>query len=103
MLSLDLAKLCRTIEEHDGLQTAGRLRSSNGVLLSCTLPAAVGDRCQVITPAGKPLLGEIIGFSGSTAFLVLYEEGAEIQPGMQVVRKGQGMTVPVGEGLLGRI
>jgi len=103
MLRLDLGKLCRTIETHDGLRTAGKLRSSNGVLLSCSLPAAVGDRCEVVPPHGRPMLGEVIGFNDGTAYLVLYEEGAEIYPGLPVVRQGHGLTVPVGEGLLGRI
>ena len=103
MLQLNLSKLCQTVEAHDGLRTSGKLRSSNGVLLTCTLPAAVGDRCLVETPQGRSLLGEVIGFKDGVAYLVLYEDGADVHPGMAVIRQGSGLVVPVGEGLLGRI
>ncbi|HZT82339.1 MAG TPA: FliI/YscN family ATPase, partial [Gemmataceae bacterium] len=35
--------------------------------------------------------------------LVPYEQGEELSPGMTVLRRGRGLSVPVGEGLLGRI
>ena len=45
----------------------------------------------------------MIGFNNGLAYLVPYEQGEELSPGMTVVRRGRGLSVPVGTGLLGRI
>jgi flagellum-specific ATP synthase len=90
------------IHAFDLFQTAGRLRGSRGLLLSCTLPAAIGDHCQIVTAQGKAFLGEVIGFANDLAHVVLYENG-EVSPGMSVVRRDRGATLPVGVGLLGRV
>lgn len=92
----------KEIESFDLFQSSGKLRSMKGLLLSCTLPAAVGDQCKVLGPGGRSYLGEVIGFSNGLAYLVLYEHG-EVSPGMTVVRLGQASTLPVGYGLLGRV
>ena len=62
------------------------LRSAPGVILSCTLPAAVGDQCCILTPGGREILAEVIGFNNGLAYLVPYEQGEELSPGMTVVR-----------------
>lgn len=103
MLKIDVNKLCRKIDEHEIFQTAGKLRSATGLLLSCTLPAAVGDQCEIRTPGGRSVLAEVIGFANSEAHLVAYERGGEVHPGMPVFRKGHGIAVPVGHSLLGRV
>lgn len=101
---MNTAALLGEIESFDLFQMSGKLRSSRGLLLSCTLPAAVGDHCQVLSAKGqgRAYLGEVIGFSNDQAFLVLYEQG-EVHPGMDVVRLGHGRTLHVGRGLLGRV
>ncbi|MFO0966551.1 MAG: FliI/YscN family ATPase [Gemmataceae bacterium] len=90
------------IDSFDVFQTAGKLRSSKGLLLSCTLPAAVGDHCQVLSSQGAGYLGEVIGFGNDQAHVVLYEQ-AEVHPGMTVVRRERGATLLAGDGLLGRV
>jgi flagellum-specific ATP synthase len=102
MLSLDLNQLSRDIADHELFQTLGKIKSAKG-LISCTLPAAVGDRVEIQGTQGKPMLAEVIGFSEGLAYLVPYELTENVRPGMPVVRLGQGITVPVGDGLLGRI
>jgi flagellum-specific ATP synthase len=103
MLKLDINQLCERVRARDRFHTAGKLRSATGVILSCTLPAAVGDQCAILTPGGREILAEVIGFNNGLAYLVPYEQGEELSPGMTVVRKGSGLWVPVGDGLLGRI
>ncbi|MBI3408768.1 MAG: FliI/YscN family ATPase [Planctomycetes bacterium] len=99
---MNIAQLRETVEAFEVFQTTGKVRSSRGVLLSCTLPAAVGDRCQVVSNQGRSYLGEVIGFSGDMTYVVLFEH-AEVHPGMSAIRLGQGATLQVGDGLLGRI
>jgi flagellum-specific ATP synthase len=103
MLKLDVNNLCQRARGRDRFRTAGKLRSATGVILSCTVPAAVGDQCAILTPGGGEILTEVIGFNNGLAYLVPYEQGEELSPGLTVVRRGSGLSVPVGDGLLGRI
>jgi flagellum-specific ATP synthase len=102
MLKLDIDKLRERVGARDRFHTAGKLRSATGVILSCTLPAAVGDQCAILTPTGREIRAEVIGFNKGLAYLVPYEQGEELSPGMTVLRRRGGLAVPVGEGLLGR-
>jgi flagellum-specific ATP synthase len=103
-MSMAAATLKHDIESFDLFRTTGKLRSSRGLLLTCTLPAAVGDRCRILSPHGphKSCDGEVIGFANDLAYLVLYEYG-DVHPGMDVLRLGQGTTLLMGRGLLGRV
>jgi flagellum-specific ATP synthase len=103
MLQLDLAHLGNELRAHDWLRTEGRLLSAQGLLLSCTLPAAVGHQCQIVSPRGRAVLAEVIGFSKGTAYLVPYEQEEELGAGMLVRRQSHGLEVPVGDTLLGRV
>lgn len=102
MPSLNLDGLTRALDRCELYRTTGKLRSATG-LLTCSLPAAVGDHCEILVPGGKPILCEVIGFSDGLAYLVPYDEAANVQPGLSVARLGHGLTVPVGDGLLGRV
>ena len=101
MLRLNVEKLRQEIEACDGFRIAGKLRSANG-LLTCTLPAAVGEQCEIVTSEGC-LLAEVIGFTDGLAHLVAYDEVVDVKPGMSVIGTGRRLAVPVGEGLLGRV
>jgi len=103
MQPINVMGLCQEIAQLDLLRTMGKVRSAKGQILISSLPSAVGDQCRVLTPRGQGLLGEVIGFANEQAYLVLYEQGEEIHPGMAVVREGHGLAVPVGRGLLGRV
>ncbi len=103
MLKLDVQELCRRVRVRDHFRNVGRLQSATGVILSCTLPAAVGDQCAILTSGGREIAAEVIGFNNGLAYLVPYEQGEELSPGMTVVRRGSGLSVLVGDGLLGRI
>jgi flagellum-specific ATP synthase len=99
----DLAQLTSQIDAFDVLRVRGKLRGSRGLLLTATLPAAVGDRCRIVSPRQhNGVYGEVIGFHNDLAYLVLYEQ-AEVHPGMDVVRLGQATTLFMGPGLLGRV
>jgi flagellum-specific ATP synthase len=102
MLQIDVDRMRQHIESFDLFRTTGKVRGSKGAVLSCTLPAAVGDRCEVISAHGRKYLGEVIGFANDVTYLVLFEH-AEVHPGMTVVRLSKETTVAAGAGLLGRI
>jgi len=103
VLGLDIKKLCDEAGRSADFRAKGRIRSATGLLLSCTLPAAVGDQCEIEAEAGRVVLAETIGYSGGQTFLLPYESHGDIPPGVAVTHKRRGVCVPVGRGLLGRI
>ena len=102
-LLLDWNRIQKALDELPLFRVRGKVRSSRGLILSCRIPAAVGDQCAIECDDGRQLLGEVIGFAGDTADIVLYESGDDIHPGMSVMNDGRSLTVPVGMGLLGRV
>ncbi len=102
MLGLDIPRLHRSITQTPLYRICGRLKSVTG-LMTCQLPAAVGDHCAILPKEGKPVLAEVIGFENNIAYLVPFDHADHLQPGMPVIRSGRGLMVPTGRGLLGRV
>jgi flagellum-specific ATP synthase len=102
MLGLNIASMTHGIGQAPMYRQAGKLKSATG-MLTCNLPAAVGDHCEIQTRKGKPILTEVIGFANDLAYMVPFDAADDIHPGMTVIRKGQGLTIPTGRGLLGRV
>jgi len=102
MLNLDLKRLRSEIDACDGFQTQGRLRVIEEGL-ACALSAALGDQCRILEPGGREIPAEVIGFRRGLAQLAPYEMADELRSGMPVVRDPERRTVPVGNGVLGRI
>ncbi len=103
MLGLDLSAMNRSITQTPLYQTGGRLRSVTGQLLTCRISAALGDLCTIVPSEGPPIRAEVIGFEDDVAHLVPFEQADNLRPGMTVLRKGGGLTIPVGRGVLGRV
>lgn len=103
MLGLDIPNISAGIRSGSSYRPAGKLLSCKDVVMKCSMQAAVGDQCEIIVPGGKPILAEVIGFEGPHAFLTPYDPAENVHPGMTVIRKGRGMTIPTGEGLCGRV
>lgn len=102
MLGLDLPSLNRSITQTPLYRMGGRLKSVTG-LMTCNLPAAVGDHCAVMPREGEAVLAEVIGFENDLAYLVPFDHAENLRPGMTVIRKGRGVMVPTGRNLLGRV
>jgi flagellum-specific ATP synthase len=102
MLRLNAAKLRQTIQGCDAFRTAGRLRSATGLVTS-SLPAAIGEQCEIIGTRGQPISAEVIGFVGGTTQLATYEPAEGLRSGMLVLHSGRQFSVPAGAGLLGRV
>ncbi len=85
----------------DGFQIAGRLVSVQG-LITTTLPAAIGQRCQIISSHGI-VPAEVIGFSKGLSLIMPLQNVIGLAPDDLVVGFRKQMTVPVGVNMLGRI
>src|ERR1700693_3390405 len=102
--SPDLRKRWQTaLGAHDPLRVGGKVISARGLMLTCKLPAAVNDRCEILTGRGTSCLAEGVGFANDLAYLFLYENGDHVRPNMPVINRGHGVQVPSGPGLLGRV
>lgn len=100
----ELRRRChKAIQAFEPSRVGGRVVSSRGLMLTCRLPAAVNDRCEILTGNGTSCLAEVVGFSNDLAYLFLYENGDQIRPNMPVVNRGHGIQVPHGQGLLSRV
>lgn len=90
------------IKACDAFRTVGKLRSAKN-MLTASLPAAVGDLCQIGLPNGQPQLAEVIGFDRGVAQILPFETIEGLHADALVVALNRPRTVPVGEGLLGRV
>jgi flagellum-specific ATP synthase len=91
------------VRAYDPLRVGGKVVSARGLMLTCKLPAAVNDRCEILTGGGRSCLAEVVGFANDLAYLFLYENGEQVRPNMPVMNRGHGVQVPSGPGLLGRV
>jgi flagellum-specific ATP synthase len=92
----------RSITQTPLYSVGGKLRSVTGLMTSA-ICAAVGDHCFIMPRKGDPVLAEVIGFEKDIAYMVPFDAVEDLRPGMPVMRKGKGATIPVGENLLGRV
>ncbi len=67
------------------------------------LPIPMGSVCEIVRRSGKPLLAEVIGFSGATTLLAPLDGSEGISPGDRVILREAIATVPVGADLIGRV
>lgn len=103
MLMERVADWCEEIASHDLLRVSGPLRSATGLLLTCAVPASVGEQCSIRVSDERTVLVEVIGFTEDGVSLVPYEHSSELRPGLPVTCSGRQLTVPVGKPLLGRV
>jgi flagellum-specific ATP synthase len=82
----------------------GRVSKLQGLTVEATLPKLkIGDLCFIESMDGPPKAAEVVAFKGDTAQMLLLYDGAGIYQGSWVTTTGAGITVPVGDFLLGRL
>lgn len=65
--------------------------------------AAIGARCNVVSPGLKPIETEVVGFAGDKLFLMPTGEIHGLVPNARVIPSDTIYQVPAGEQLLGRV
>ena len=100
-LRLCLARL----PEIDTTPIIGEVTRVVGLLVeSSGPPASVGEICHIRTDRGiNELSVEVVGFRDGKLLSVPLASTAGIRPGDQIVSSGRPPSVPVGDGLLGRV
>ncbi|MGB9804253.1 flagellar protein export ATPase FliI [Desulfofundulus sp.] len=67
------------------------------------IAARIGEICDIQVPGEAPVVAEVVGFREDVTLLMPLGELRGIFPGCSVVPRGRGLSVAVGEHLLGRV
>jgi len=102
------ARLRRALQSVRTVDELGRIVQATGTVLRATgLHARIGQQCEVFDPAqgdgGATLSAEVIGFSGSELMLAPYGSLRQLPVGAALRVLADDASVPVGEGVLGRV
>jgi flagellar biosynthesis/type III secretory pathway ATPase len=82
----------------------GRVVRTVGLLVESRGPRAqVGELCELHSDQGPPLMLEVVGFRDGHLQTVPLGSTTGIRPGDIITARGRAATMPVGEGLLGRV
>ncbi|MFV2057394.1 MAG: flagellar protein export ATPase FliI [Thiohalomonadales bacterium] len=95
---------CQQRVTNPGLVIEGKLTRMTGLTLEaigCYAP--IGARCQVIGIDKQSIVAEVVGFHEDKLFLMPLEQVHGITPNSRVIPQKGVHTIPVGEGLLGRV
>ena len=83
---------------------SGKVTRYDGNTIECSgFPATIGTLCKVLTDDGKPAIAEIIGFSNGNNLAAMHQPNSRVLVGSEVVAFDDGYSIPVGQGILGRV
>lgn len=101
---LDLKQTSEAIRRGSAPVYRGRINIVSGVMVEATgVPAALGELCSIDRgPRGK-INAEVVGFRGNSTLLMPHGELDGIAPRQIVTSLDRAFSIPVGEGLLGRV
>lgn len=102
---LDLPAFTRLLERKSSVEVRGRVTGLVGIVVKAMLPEAwVGELCHIRNPhAETTVRAEVVGFERNEALLMPLGELSQIGMASEVIPTGRGLTVRVGDGLLGRV
>lgn len=105
MSRMELDKCLEALSEIDALEYCGRVTKIVGLAVESTAPnARIGDLCEVYSVRGdRSVTAEIVGFKDGLAQLMPFDNLGGAGLGSLVVYSDVSLSVPVGEGFLGRI
>lgn len=99
------AAIERELRAKPRVETRGKVLEVIGTLVRVTgLDVRLGELCELRTPTGELLQNaEVVGFSRDIAILSPFGRLADISRETQVIGLKRPLSVPVGDGLLGRV
>jgi flagellum-specific ATP synthase len=101
---VDMERIRRSLATSDSAILSGRVTRASGILIEAALPqVTVGTACEICPPNVPPILAEVVGFTGSRALLMPFEEVKGIGEGCLVFPKVSAGEISVGAALLGRV
>ncbi|NOZ06840.1 MAG: FliI/YscN family ATPase [Chloroflexi bacterium] len=103
--ALDLTKYKNVLRDLRPIRCQGRVEQVIGLTVEAAgLNAQMAELCHIHPNSGRPsVAAEVVGFRHDRTLLMPLADMQGVQPGTQVTATGGEFTVPVGNGLLGRI
>jgi type III secretion protein N (ATPase) len=104
-MTLDLSPYLDLLDDATTVEVRGRVTEVTGLVIRAKVPGVrIGELCYIRAPLrDKPVRAEVVGFREQSVYLMALGELEGIGPDSEVSPTGSVMTVPVGEGLLGRV
>ncbi len=101
---IELGRYLFAVERAGGIYAFGRVERVVGLTVEVTgLSARIGDLCWIYpSEDSRPVEAEVVGFRNDVLLLMPLAELQGVHSGSLVKTSGTVMSVPVGEGLLGR-
>jgi FliI/YscN family ATPase len=88
----------------DPIPSSGRVVRTVGLLVESSGPhVSVGSMCDVITAGGRRLPVQVVGFRDGVVLSVPLGDTVGVKPGDRVVGRPDGLSIGVGNALLGRV
>ncbi len=82
----------------------GKVTQVVGLVVEGTVPGArVGSLCEIAVDGGAPVVAEVVGFRERTALMMPLGDIGGVRMGSLVTPRKALASVPVGEGMLGRV
>ncbi len=97
-------KYLQVIQFSDLYTHHGKINKISGMTIEALgLSCSIGDICKIfINGREEEVLAEVVGITGSTAYLMPYQDTDGIGFGCSVVNTGQKLMIPISEELIGR-
>ena len=105
MISIDMSKYRKVLEESDFMEYTGKVSKVVGLTIESIGPEAnIGELCFLNTTKSKrSIKAEVVGFKENNVLLMPLGDMSGIGPGSSVTAAGDYLRVGVGPGLLGRV
>jgi len=102
-----LTKYTTVLERTDPIKQTGTVQKVLGLLVESLGPQVrIGEVCHILVSSGDKetaVPAEVVGFRDRIVQLMPLDSMEGIEPGAQVVAMGEPLSVPVSDGLLGRV
>lgn len=104
-LAINLEKYSNKLNNSSTILSVGSVTNVTGLVVEAKGPVAkLGTVCDIFTKGDQKKVGaEVLGFKDNKVMLMPFEEIRGIGPGSRVVARQEKSSVPVGQGLLGRV
>ncbi len=101
----EINRLKNKISALDAIELSGTVTKVIGMMVESKGPMVkIGDICKIMPNSGdEPILAEVVGFRDESVLLMPFGNLSGIGVGNKIVATGTEYSVPVGEGLKGRI
>lgn len=99
-----LASLRQLINDTDLVRRSGKVSQIYGLTVESNGPDAfLGELCEIRSQSNRKVRAEVVALKNGRVFLMPYRDLMGIYLGSDVTATGKPVSVPVGEGLLGRV